>query len=67
MENARSTIKCSFKCNRWLSKSEDDHQIIRELPALIQGKEPLPGNKATANTLVLILRHSVENRCKCQG
>lgn len=42
MENARSTIKCSFKCNRWLSKSEDDHQIIRELPAIVQGKEPLP-------------------------
>lgn len=44
MENAKSSIKCSYKCNRWLSKSEDDHQIIRELPAVIQGKEPLPGN-----------------------
>ena len=43
MENARSSIKCSFKCNRWLSKNEEDHQIIRELPAIIQGKEPLPG------------------------
>lgn len=45
MENAKSSIKCSYKCNRWLSKSEDDHQIIRELPAIIQGKEPLPGNE----------------------
>lgn len=44
MENAKSSIKCSYKCNRWLSKSEEDHQIIRELPAIIQGKEPLPGN-----------------------
>lgn len=44
MENVKSSIKCSYKCNRWLSKSEDDHQIIRELPANIQGKEPLPGN-----------------------
>lgn len=42
MENVKSSIKCSYKCNRWLSKSEDDHQIIRELPAIIQGKEPLP-------------------------
>ena len=43
MENAHSNIKCSFKCNRWLSKSEEDHQIIRELPAFVQGQSPLPG------------------------
>ena len=43
MENAHSNIKCSFKCNRWLSKSEEDHQIIRELPAIVQGQSPIPG------------------------
>lgn len=43
MENAHSNIKCSFKCNRWLSKSEEDHQIIRELPAIVQGQSALPG------------------------
>ena len=48
MENVRSNIKCSFKCNRWLSTSEDDQQVIRELPAIIQGKEPLPGNDEIA-------------------
>lgn len=58
MENTRSSIKCSFKCNRWLSKSEDDHQIIRELPAVIQGKEPLPGNKAVIKMVAKVWEKS---------
>ena len=43
MEHGRTKDKFSFKCERWLSKSEDDHQIIRELPAVGKGVDPLPG------------------------
>ena len=64
MENTRSSIKCSFKCNRWLSKTEDDHQIIRELPAVIQGKEPLSGNKASLKWLPLLWMSGKTAHCE---
>lgn len=38
--------KYRFPCNRWLDTSEDDNEVVRELPAtgdLIQ--EPLAGKK----------------------
>ena len=43
LENV-STKKCyTFPCNRWLAKSEDDGEIVRELPAEGDGiKKPLP-------------------------
>ena len=43
MESPKSNKKFSFKCGRWLSKSEEDQEIIRELPAVGQGIEPLEG------------------------
>ena len=33
MENKRTNNKYLFKCNRWLSRDEDDAAIMRELPA----------------------------------
>ncbi|KAK3743623.1 hypothetical protein QZH41_017697 [Actinostola sp. cb2023] len=60
IHHVKSGSKYSFKCDRWLSKDEDDHQIIRELPAIGPNVEPLPvytyrvfvhtGNKRGAGT-----------------
>jgi lipoxygenase homology domain-containing protein 1 len=42
MENIHTKAKYYFVCNRWLAKDEDDHQIVRELPAEGDGiKKPL--------------------------
>lgn len=49
MQHTNSNTKYSFKCDRWLSKDEDDHQIIRELPAFGPDIEPLPGNDGDGN------------------
>ena len=32
-----------FECNRWLGRSEDDGELIRELPALGGKGDSLPG------------------------
>ncbi|CAF1415328.1 unnamed protein product, partial [Rotaria sordida] len=61
MQNLKTNEQYTFHCGRWLSKTEDDKQIIRELPAtgpLISS--PLPvvkyivdvytGNKPNAST-----------------
>jgi len=53
MQHAKSKDKYSFKCDRWLSKDEDDHQIIRELPASGPDIEPLPGNIGNMMTLMM--------------
>jgi hypothetical protein len=33
MENLKTNKRYVFPCGRWLSKEDDDKQIIRELPA----------------------------------
>ena len=33
LENVQTKEKFLFNCNRWLAKDEDDHEIVRELPA----------------------------------
>lgn len=33
LENQETKERYYFICNRWLAKDEDDHQIVRELPA----------------------------------
>jgi hypothetical protein len=33
LENMSTKLRYFFICNRWLSKDEDDKQIVRELPA----------------------------------
>ena len=38
--------KYLFECGRWLSNSEDDGQIVRELPAKGKGIDPLPGKNS---------------------
>jgi hypothetical protein len=61
MENLNTKKRYVFPCGRWLSKKEDDKQIIRELPASGPGiSKPLPvvkyavdvytGNKSGAGT-----------------
>lgn len=46
MENLLTRDRYVFRCGRWLSKNEDDKQIIRELPADGPGIEkPLPVTK----------------------
>eukprot|EP00794_Sanderia_malayensis_P016965 gene16965-18674_t len=60
LENIRTGKKYTFNCGRWLSTSEDDGQIMRELPAEGSGIKPLPvvkypisvltGNKRGAGT-----------------
>ena len=43
MENLVTNERYKFVCGRWLSKKDDDKQIIRELPAEGPGiKKPLP-------------------------
>lgn len=43
MENLKTNKRYIFRCGRWLSKKDDDKQIIRELPAEGPGiKRPLP-------------------------
>jgi hypothetical protein len=61
MENLKTNQRYIFHCGRWLSKTYEDKQIIRELPAEGPGiKRPLPvikyhvdvytGNKIGAGT-----------------
>ncbi|CAF3703956.1 unnamed protein product, partial [Rotaria sordida] len=61
MENLNTNKRYKFHCGRWLSKDDDDKQIIRELPAEGPGiSKPLPivkytvdvhtGNKTGAGT-----------------
>ena len=61
MENLKTNKRYLFRCGRWLSKDDDDKQIIRELPAEGPGiSKPLPvvkymvdvhtGKKAGAGT-----------------
>ncbi|CAF0916712.1 unnamed protein product [Rotaria sordida] len=61
MQNLKTNQQYTFHCGRWLSKIEDDKQIIRELPAEGSGiSRPLPiikyivdvytGNKTGAGT-----------------
>ncbi|KAL5006870.1 hypothetical protein ScPMuIL_015676 [Solemya velum] len=43
MENMATKKRYIFPCDRWLAHNEDDHQIIREMPAEGPGiKKPLP-------------------------
>jgi hypothetical protein len=44
MQSMGSKTRYSFPCGRWLADSEDDKEIVRELPATGPGiKKPLPG------------------------
>ena len=43
MEAMATKEKYVFNCGRWLADDEDDHSIVRELPAKGPGiKKPLP-------------------------
>ena len=44
IESMATKEKYMFVCDRWLADDEDDHSIVRELPAKGPGiKRPLPG------------------------
>ena len=43
MRNLLSDKVAVFKCNQWLSKSHEDGQLVRELPAEIEGKKVTEG------------------------
>lgn len=50
MENMNTKQRYKFMCGRWLSKKEEDKQIIRELPADGPGiKKPLRLTKYTVD------------------
>ena len=36
----------NFRVNRWMSRQEDDHDMWRELPVVVPGRKPLPGEKS---------------------
>ena len=44
--------KYLFVCDRWLADDEDDHSIVREMPAKGSGiKKPLPRKSAVIGTI----------------
>ena len=43
MKNALKEEMHMFEVNRWMSRTEDDRDVWRELPVKIPGKQPLPG------------------------
>ena len=42
MKDIHTDEQLTFKCRRWLSRDEDDHEICRELPAVRDGEPSLP-------------------------
>jgi hypothetical protein len=60
LENMQTKERFYFICNRWLSKDEEDKEIVREIPAENDDMKPLPivnyivevatGNKTSAGT-----------------
>ena len=43
IDNPATKQQYLFECNRWLGRSEDDGELIRELPALGGKGDSLPG------------------------
>ena len=43
MQDLNTKTSLKFMFNRWLSTSEDDWDIMRELPAVRPGEDILPG------------------------
>ena len=54
MENVASKNCLEFNVQRWLKVDEDDGDIVRELPAVWPGKDPLPGTFVWANISCLL-------------
>ncbi|XP_041435163.1 lipoxygenase homology domain-containing protein 1-like [Xenopus laevis] len=56
-------VKYNFKCGRWLDINEEDHEIVREIPAegpLVDSV--LPGEKPTIGSIYIILPCGWDNR-----
>ena len=43
MTDTSTSDKFVFNFNRWLSRELDDGDMVRELPVIVPGKEPLQG------------------------
>ena len=43
MTDTATNEKFVFNFNRWLSRELDDGDMVRELPVIVSGKEPLQG------------------------
>ena len=43
MEDCNSGETLSFACDRWMSREEDDLEICRELPVMVDGQPLHPG------------------------
>ena len=41
MRNMETNGVTLFKCNQWLSKTQEDGKLVRELPAYVEGEETL--------------------------
>lgn len=45
MQDLNGKTELLFKFDRWLSRSKDNGEIMRELPVVSKGKEVLPGEE----------------------
>ena len=45
MQDLNGKTELLFKFDRWMSRSKDDGEIMRELPVVSKGKEVLPGEE----------------------
>ncbi|CAF4549680.1 unnamed protein product, partial [Rotaria magnacalcarata] len=62
MENLKTKKRYTFPCGRWLSKTDEDKQIIRELPAEGPGiSKPLPVVKYTVDVYTADKRNAGTN------
>lgn len=43
LKDLHTNEELTFKCDRWLSRDEDDHEICRELPVMRDNEPVLPG------------------------
>ena len=44
MQNKSTEKELLFKYDRWMARDQEDFDIVRELPAVTEGEEALPGN-----------------------
>ena len=65
MENMATKKKYLFKCGRWLAVDEDDHEIVREIPAEGETiKKPEPRKHRYSHTAKSMARmQRLKNGC----
>ena len=53
MQDLNTRTELLFKFDRWLSRHQDDGEIMRELPVVSKGKEVLPGEKCSRGEIIV--------------